>query len=141
MTPSAPHPVGRHRVGGRPHEQVAVDQHRGDGHPPPLRSTHPDCLAVTWPYAPELGTGSTKEVLATFSGAAADRHPPTGPTADEAGVEHPGKEGVRLLTWGDPYLTAWLEAVRGEPLAEADYVTAGLTPETNPLRQARRERS
>ena len=44
-------------------------------------------------------------MLATFSGEVADRHPPTGPTTDEAGVEHPGKEGVRLLTWGDPYLT------------------------------------
>src|SRR5262249_27967825 len=32
---SPTHPVGRHRVGGRPHEQVAVHQHRGDGHPPP----------------------------------------------------------------------------------------------------------
>jgi hypothetical protein len=118
---------------------VAVGQHRGDGHPPPLRSTHPGCLAVTWPYAPEPGTGSTEEVRATFSGAASDRHPPTGPTADEAGDEHPGKEGVRLLTWGDPYLTAWLEAVRCEPLAEADYLAAGLAPETDPMRQTRRE--
>jgi hypothetical protein len=40
---------------------------------------------------------------------------------------------VRLLTWGDPYLTAWLEAVRGEPLAEADYLAADLAPETNPI--------
>jgi hypothetical protein len=52
-------------------------------------------------------------VRPTFSGEVADRHPPTGPAADEAGVEHPGREYVRLLTWGDPYLTAWLEAVRG----------------------------
>jgi hypothetical protein len=98
------------------------------------------CLAVTWPYAPQqLGLGSTEEVLATFNGEVADRHPPTGPTTDEAGVEHPGKEGVRLLTWGDPYLADWLEAARGEPLKEADYVAAGLAPESNPLRQARRE--
>jgi hypothetical protein len=41
-------------------------------------------------------------VLATFSGAAPDRNPPAGPTTDEAGVEHPGKEGVRLLTWATP---------------------------------------
>ena len=75
----------------------------------------------------------------TFSGEAADRHPPTGPTTDEAGVEHPGKEGVRLLTWGDPYLTAWPEPIRGEPLKEADYVAAGLAPEANPMRQTRRE--
>jgi hypothetical protein len=77
---------------------------------------------------------------ATFSGEVADRHPPTGPTTDEAGVEQPGQEGVRLLTWGDPYLTAWLEAVRGEPLEEADYLAAGLAPGSNPLRQTRRER-
>jgi hypothetical protein len=47
-------------------------------------------------------------------------------------VEVEGKAGVRLLTWGDPYLTAWLEAVRGAPLTEADYHTAGLTPDVNP---------
>jgi hypothetical protein len=63
-------------------------------------------------------------VLAAFGGGAAGRHPPAGPTADEAGVERPGKEGVRLLTWGDPYLAAWLEAVRGEPLEEAEWVAA-----------------
>jgi hypothetical protein len=57
-----------------------------------------------------------------------------GPTTDAAGVEHPGKEGVRLLTGGDPYLTAWLEAVRGEPLTEVDYQMAGLSKEMNPLR-------
>ena len=121
---------------------MAAHQHRGDGHQPPLRSTLPGCLAVTWPYAPpHLGIGGTEEVLATFSGEVADRHPPTGPTTDEAGVERPGKEGVRLLTWGDPYLTAWPEPIRGEPLKEADYVAAGLAPGSNPLRQTRRERS
>jgi len=73
------------------------------------------CLAITWPYAPRhLGIGGTEEVLATFSGELADRHPPTGPTTDLSGVENPGREGVRLLTWGDPYLTAWLEDVCGE---------------------------
>jgi hypothetical protein len=56
-------------------------------------------------------------------------------------VEHPGKEGARLLAWGGPYLTAWREAVRGEPLKETDYVAAGLAPESNPPRQTRRERS
>jgi hypothetical protein len=90
---------------------------------------------------PHLGLGRTEKMLATFSGAAADRHPPAGPAADEAGVECPGKEGVRLLTWGDPYLTAWLGAVRGELLAEADYVAAGLAPGSNPMRQTRREQS
>jgi hypothetical protein len=47
---------------------------------------------------------------------------------------------VRLVTWGGPYLTAWLEAVRGEPLKEADYVAAGLALGTNPMRLTRRER-
>ena len=46
---------------------------------------------------------------------------------------------MRLLAWGDPYLAAWLGAVRGEPLAEAGYLAAGLAPGSNPLRQARRE--
>ena len=78
-------------------------------------------------------------MLAKFSGEAAGRHPPAGPTTDEAGVERTGKEGVRLLAWGDPYLTAWLGVVRGEPLKEADYVAAGLAPGSNPLRQTRRE--
>ena len=45
------------------------------------------------------------------------------------GVDVEGKAGVRLLTWGDPYLTAWLEAVRGAPLTETDYHTAGLVPD------------
>jgi len=81
------------------------------------------CLTITWPYAPpHLGIGSTEEVLGTFSGELADRHPPTGPTTDTAGVDHPGREGVRLLAWGDPYLTAWLEAVRGE-LSAASHPT------------------
>ena len=91
------------------------------------------CLSITWPYAPpHLAVGETDEVLATFSGELADRHPPTGPTEDADGTEHPGREGVRLLTWGDPYLTAWLEAVRGEPLTEADYRVAGVEQGQNP---------
>jgi hypothetical protein len=49
-------------------------------------------------------------------------------------VEQPGGEGMRLLTWGDPYLTAWLEAVRGEPLPEADDRGSNPGPEVNPLR-------
>jgi hypothetical protein len=99
-----------------------------DGHgPAPLRWS----TAAEAP--PQLGIASSEEVLATFSGEVADRHPPTGPTTDAVGVEHSGKEGVRLLTWGDPYLAAWLEAVRGEPLVEADYVAAGLAPGSNPM--------
>jgi hypothetical protein len=87
------------------------------------------CLAITWAYAPpQLGIDPTEEVLATFSGELADRHPPTAPGEGESGMEVEGKEGVRLLTWGDPYLTAWLETVRGTPLTEADYQAAGLKP-------------
>lgn len=91
------------------------------------------CLAITWAYAPpHLGIDPTEEVVLTFSGALADRHPPTAPGEGEQEVDVEGKAGVRLLTWGDPYLTAWLEAVRGAPLTEADYHTAGLTPGANP---------
>ena len=91
------------------------------------------CLAITWAYAPpHLGIDPTEEVVVTFSGALADRHPPTAPGESEQGVDVEGKAGVRLLTWGDPYLTAWLEAVRGAPLTEADYHMAGLTPDANP---------
>jgi hypothetical protein len=91
------------------------------------------CLAITWAYAPPyLGIDPTEEVLVTFSGELADRHPPTAPGEGENGAEVEGKEGVRLLTWGDPYLTAWLEAVRGAPLTEVDYQAVGLEPNTSP---------
>jgi hypothetical protein len=62
-----------------------------------------------------------------------DRHPPTGPITDAAGVGHLGKESVRLLSGGDSFLAAWLEAMRGEPLTEADYQAAGLDGQTNAL--------
>ena len=76
------------------------------------------CLAIAWPYAPpHLGIASDEEVLATFDGELADRHPPTGPSEGSDGIVTPGREGVRLLTWGDPLLTAWLEAIRGAALA------------------------
>jgi len=92
------------------------------------------CLAITWVYAPpHLGIAPTEEVLVTFSGALADRHPSTAPGESEQGVDVEGKAGVRLLTWGDPYLTAWLEAVRGAPLTEADYHAAGPTPATDAI--------
>jgi hypothetical protein len=91
------------------------------------------CLAITWVYTPpHLGIDPTEEVVVTFSGALADRHPPTALGESEQGIDIEGKAGVRLLTWGDPYLTAWLEAVRGAPLTEADYHRAGLTPDANP---------
>jgi hypothetical protein len=118
------HPAAGMQVRSVPEPGTAVVPHDGTV----------GCLAVTWPYAPPaLGIASTEEVLVTFNGEVADRHPPTGPTSDAAGVEQPGKEGVRLLTWGDPYLTAWLEAVRGEPLADGDYQAAGLSRDDNPI--------
>jgi hypothetical protein len=76
------------------------------------------CLAVAWPYAPpHVGIASDEEFLATFDGELADRHPPTGPSETSDGTVTAGREGVRLLTWGDPLLTAWLEAIRGAALA------------------------
>jgi len=88
---------------------------------PGTQSVPPDglrgCLSIAWPYAPpHLGIDSDEEVLATFDGELADRHPPTGPSEASDGTVTPGREGVRLLTWGDPLLTAWLEMIRGEPL-------------------------
>jgi hypothetical protein len=92
------------------------------------------CLAITWAEPPShLGMEATEEILATFNGALADRHPPTAPAEGDEGDGSQPKEGVRLLTWGDPYLVAWLEAIRGEPLSEEDYREAGLQPGENPL--------
>jgi len=35
------------------------------------------CLAITWAYAPpHLGIDPTEEIMVTFNGALADRHPP-----------------------------------------------------------------
>ena len=80
------------------------------------------CLSIIWAYAPpHLGIGPTEEMLATFSGELADRHPPTGPTQHVDGSAVKAKEGVRLLTWADPYLQAWLEAIRGDPLTDDEY--------------------
>jgi hypothetical protein len=92
------------------------------------------CLAITWADAPaHLGIEATEEILATFNGQLADRHPPTAVAegGQSGGVQ--ATEGVRLLTWGGPYLTAWLDAIRGEPLSEADYREAGLQLGENSL--------
>jgi Helicase conserved C-terminal domain len=92
------------------------------------------CLAITWAYAPpHLGIEVTEEILATFNGELADRHPPTALAEEDRSDDVQTTEGVRLLTWGDPYLTAWLEAIRGEPLIEEDYREAELQPRENPL--------
>jgi len=72
------------------------------------------CLAINWTNAPPcLGIDPTEESLFTFDGALADRHPPTAPTQDDEGNPVEGREGVRLLTWGDPYLGAWLGVMAG----------------------------
>jgi superfamily II DNA or RNA helicase len=75
------------------------------------------CLKLRWAYAPEyLGFEATDELLVTFNPDLADRHPPTAPQLDEADQRQKGREGVRLLTWGDPLLEAWLRDVRGEEI-------------------------
>jgi ERCC4-related helicase len=92
------------------------------------------CLAITWAYAPaHLGVEATEEILATFNGELADRHPPTALAEGDQSEVVQATEGIRLLTWGDPYLTAWLEAIRGEPLSEDDYREAGIALGANPL--------
>jgi hypothetical protein len=92
------------------------------------------CLVITWADAPaHLGIEATEEILATFNGELADRHPPTALVEGDQSEGDQTKEGVRLLTWGDPYLSAWLEAIRGELLTEEDYRETGLSPDENPL--------
>jgi hypothetical protein len=92
------------------------------------------CLSLVWTDAPQhLGLQAQEELLVTFSGEVADRHPPTEATADDEAAIAKLTEGVRLLTWGDPLLEAWLMAIRGAPLTEADYAAAGLSPDTDRL--------
>jgi superfamily II DNA or RNA helicase len=92
------------------------------------------CLGIAWASAPAfLGIDGTEEVLATFDGALADRHPPTGPSQTEDGTLIRGREGVRLLTWGDPYLHAWLLAIRGAPPTPDEYTSLGLEDGLNPF--------
>jgi len=69
------------------------------------------CYSISWRHIPaHLGIAPHEESLVTFNGGLADRHPPTAPTGSDGYCEQEGKEGVRLLTWGDPYLHAWLNA-------------------------------
>ena len=92
------------------------------------------CLSIVWPDAPQhLGLQAQEEVLITFSGAVADRHPPTAASPAEQAATARLTEGVRLLTWGDPLLEAWLARVRGIPLTDADYRAAHLTRDTDPF--------
>ena len=63
----------------------------------------------------------------------ADRHPPTSRQSEEGRVPAGGREGVRLLTWGDPLLTAWLGAVRGDALTASDWAAAGMAEGAAPF--------
>jgi len=84
------------------------------------------CLPITRAYAPpHMGIEATEKILATFNGELADRHLPAALAEGNQSEAVQATEGVRLLTWGDPYLTAWLEAIRAEPLTEGDYREAG----------------
>ena len=70
------------------------------------------CLQMSWQGTPcHLGILDDEELLVTFNGELADRHPPTAKSGDDEDQINPSsKEGVRLLTWGDPLLTSWLMA-------------------------------
>lgn len=95
-------------------------------------ATDGGCFAITWPDVPvSLGIRPDEVLIATFDAAVADRHPPT-PPPESTAAGRSIDEGVRLLTWGDAYLTAWLEALRGRPPTEADYQAAGLPPGAPP---------
>ena len=87
----------------------------------------PDCTFIlTWAGAPaSLGIRDGDEVRVTLDPAIADAFPPTAPSADE-GVERGHREGIRLLTWGDPLLEAWLEALRGATLTNEDWAPLGV---------------
>jgi Helicase conserved C-terminal domain len=92
------------------------------------------CLSFVWPGAPQhLGLQAQEEVLVTFSGEVADRHPPTAASPGDQTATAKLTEGVRLLTWGDPFLGAWLESIRGAPLTDADYRATHLTRDNDPF--------
>jgi len=92
------------------------------------------CLSIVWADAPHhLGLHAQEEVLVTFSGEVADRHPPTAASPDDQVAMAKLTESVRLLTWGDPLLEAWLGAIRGTPLTDADYKVSGLARDADPF--------
>jgi len=75
------------------------------------------CLSIVWADAPQhLGLQAQEEMLVTFSGEVADRHPPTAASPEGEAATTQLTEGVRLLTWGDPLLEGWLENIGGTPL-------------------------
>ncbi len=74
----------------------------------------PGCLSINWPdVPPQTGISPAESIAATFDGRMADKHPPTAPVRDAEGNLVEGGEGVRLLTWGDPYMEAWLAVIGG----------------------------
>jgi hypothetical protein len=90
------------------------------------------CYELCWPDAPGyLGIDPENPVLITFDPLLADRHPPTGPQEDEAGGDRPATEGVRLLTWGEPLLTAWLSSLLGERLTLSELEELGVRREAD----------
>ena len=92
------------------------------------------CLSIGWADAPDhLGLHAQEEVLVTFSGELADRHPPTAASPDDQAAVGKLTEGARLLTWGDPLLEAWLEAIRGALLTDGDYKASGLSRDADPF--------
>jgi hypothetical protein len=94
----------------------------------------PGVISRAKPDTPHhLGLHAEEEVLVTFSGEVADRHPPTAASPENQATMAKLTEGVRLLTWGDPLLEAWLEATRGAPLTDADYKVSGLTRDADPF--------
>ena len=91
------------------------------------------CLGIVWADAPDhLALHAQEAVLVTFSGEIADRHPPTAANPDDQATTGKLTEGVRLLTWGDPLLEAWLELIRRGPLTDADYEASGLARDADP---------
>jgi hypothetical protein len=89
------------------------------------------CLTIVWANAPQhLGLQAQEEILVTFSGEVADRHPPTAANPGDQEATATLTEGVRLLTWGDPLLEAWLEAIRGDQLTDAQ---RGLARDADPF--------
>jgi hypothetical protein len=92
------------------------------------------CLSVVWADTPRhLGLHAEEVVLVTFSGEVADRHPRTAASPEHQAAMAKLTEGVRLSTWGNPLLEAWLEATRGAPVTDADYKASGLARDADPF--------
>jgi hypothetical protein len=63
----------------------------------PIANGTEGVLSIAWPNAPQhLGLQAEEEVLVTFSGKVADRHPPTAANPGDHAAAKP-TEGVRLV--------------------------------------------